>query len=139
MTQKKNTRKSVEKSKSMDFAHVADSFYKGAELAKEFEYWNAAGVLMIHAVIAFNDAITIKVGGVRSSGDDHMAAVGLLREVVNLDERGEDAARHLIRMIDQKNLVSYSGEIYARADVERLWKHLERYRLWALPILKIRP
>lgn len=57
MTPKKNTRKSIEKSKSMDFAHVADSFYKGAELAREFEYWNAAGVLMIHAARNHRDII----------------------------------------------------------------------------------
>lgn len=135
MTPKKSARKSVERSKSRDFCRVADSFYKGAEFAKEFEYWNAAGVLIIHAAIAFTDAITVKGGGVKSSGEDHMAAVGLLREVVNLDARGQDAARHLVRMIDQKNLVSYSGEVYTRADVEKLWKHLERYRSWAHLIL----
>ena len=139
MTPKRSLRKSVTRSKSGDFAHVADSFYKGAGLAMEFEYWNAAGVLMIHAAIAFTDALTVKVGGVKSSGDDHMSAIDLLREVVSLDERGREAAGHLARMINQKNLVSYSGEIYAKADVEKLWKHLERYRSWALLLLGSKP
>jgi hypothetical protein len=124
------------RSKNADFTRVADTFHKGAEAAKEFEYWNAAGVLIIHAAIAYTDAITVKVGGVKSAGDDHMAAVDLLREVVNLDEKGEQAAKHLARMIEQKNLVSYSGEIYVKEDVEKLWKHLERYRDWALLILR---
>ncbi|MBI4655382.1 MAG: hypothetical protein HY746_01410 [Elusimicrobia bacterium] len=136
MTPKRSVRKSVAKSKSGDFAHVADIFCKGAELAREFEYWNAAGVLMIHAAIALTDAITIKVGGVKSSGEDHMAAVDLIREVVNMDERGLEAVRHLTRMIEQKNLVSYSGEIYTRTDIEKIWKHLERYRLWAIMMLE---
>lgn len=135
MTPKKSVRKSVERSKWRDFAHVADSFYKGAELAKDFEYWNAAGLLIIHAAIALTDALTVKVGGAKSSGEDHMAAVDFMREVVSLDERGNEAAKHLVRMIDQKNLVSYSGDIYTRAEVAALWKHLERYRSWVLLVL----
>ena len=135
MTPKKGARKSIERARWRDFLHVADNFYKSAELAKEFEYWNASGLLIIHSAIALTDALTVKVGGVKSSGEDHMAAVGLLRETVSLDERGNEAARHLVRMIDQKNLVSYSGDIYTRAEVAALWKHLERYRSWALLVL----
>lgn len=137
MTPKKNTRKSVERAKWRDFAQVADSFYKGAELAKDFEYWNAAGLLIIHSAIALTDALTVKVGGVKSSGEDHLAAVDLLREIVSLDARGNEAAKHLVRMIDQKNLVSYSGDVYTRAEVDTLWKHLERYRPWAFLVLGV--
>lgn len=111
MTPKQRDRKSVARSKSADYARVADSFYNGSETAKEFEYWNAAGV--------------------RSNGNDHMGAIDLMREVVMLDDRGNKALRHLARIIEQKNLVSYSGEIYAKEDVDKLWRHLERYRDWA--------
>lgn len=131
MTPRQSDRKSVARSRSGDYVKVAENFYEGGRLAREFEYWNAAGVLAIHAAIAYADAITIKVGGVKSSGDDHMAAIDLLRQVVALDEAGHRAAKHLARMIEQKNLVSYSGEIYARQDVEELWRHLERFRGWA--------
>jgi hypothetical protein len=135
MTPRISRRTSVSRTKYHDFAKVADNFYLGGELAKEFEYWNAAGVLIIHAAIAYTDAITIKVGSVKSQGEDHMAAVDLLREVVALDERGQRSANHLARMIEQKNVISYSGEVYARADIEKLWKQLERYKEWASAIL----
>jgi len=135
MTPRLNKRTSVPHSKHQDYRKVADNFSSGAEAAKAFDYWNAAGVLIIHAAIAYTDAITIKVGGVKSQGDDHMAAVDLVREVVALDEKGEKALNHLWRMIQEKNVVSYNGELYARQDIEKLWKHLERYKVWALTML----
>lgn len=136
MSPRGQRRASVPKSKSSDYAKVAESFYHGAELAKEFEYWNAAGLLVVHAAIAYTDAVTIHVGGVKSQGEDHMAAVGLLKEVVKLDDTGRRAANHLARLIEQKNIVSYSGEIFSRKEVDLLWKHLERYRPWAAVILR---
>lgn len=135
MTPKRRDRKSVARSGSAGYSEVAESFRGGAEAAREFEYWNAAGVLAGHAAIAYADAVRIKVGGVKSSGEDHMGAVDLLREVVAIDEDGHRALKHLARMIEEKNLVSYSGEIYARKDVDELLKHLERFRTWALRML----
>lgn len=132
MTPRLTKRVSVPRSKMTDYANVAGSFYDGANVAREFEYCNAAGVLIIHAAIAYTDAITIKYGGVRSKGEDHMAAVELLRQVMALDEQGLAGARHLERIINEKNRVSYEGEVYTKKDVETLWKHLLRYRTWAL-------
>ena len=136
MTPRLSRRTSVSREKYQDYMKVADNFFSGSELAKEFEYWNAAGVLMIHAAIAYTDAITIKVGGVKSQGEDHMAAVDLLREVIVLDEAGKRASNHLARMIEEKNVVSYRGEVYSRADIEKLWKQLERYKEWTASILE---
>jgi len=132
MTSRLGKRVSVTHARYHDYIKVADSFFAGADVAKAFEYWNAAGVLIIHAAIAYSDAITIKVGGVKSRGDDHMAVVDLLRETVALNDDGLKAVNHLARMIEEKNLVSYSGEIYVKADVDKLWKQLERYKKWAL-------
>lgn len=132
----KGSRITVDRSRSRDYAAVAKNFMQGAELAKEFEYWNAAGVLIVHAAIAYTDAITIKVGGVKSRGEDHMMAVRLVEEVVALESHGKKAMQHLRRIIEEKNLVSYSGEIYHRSDVSRLWKRLERYTQWAEEFLE---
>ena len=132
MTPRMTKRVSVQRPKASDYSSVARSFYDGANAAKEFEYWNAAGVLIVHAAIAYTDALTIKYGGVRSKGEEHMAAVELLRQVMALDVDGLAAARHLERIINEKNRVSYEGEIYVKKDVEALWKHLLRYRTWAL-------
>lgn len=135
MTPRRHRRVSVPKSKKSDYARVAENFYRGAEVAKEFEYCNAAGVLIVHAAIAYTDALTIKFGGVKSKGEDHMAAIDLLRQVVALDEQGEAGARHLERIINEKTRVSYEGEVYTKKDVDNLWKHLLRYQAWAVPML----
>lgn len=42
----------VHRTKVKDYQSVAESFYRGAELAPEFEYWNASGVLIVHAAPA---------------------------------------------------------------------------------------
>ncbi|MFN0117556.1 MAG: hypothetical protein ACKVQC_04585 [Elusimicrobiota bacterium] len=132
---KRTLRQSQDRSKYKDFKQVAENFFQGAEAAKEFEYWNAAGVLIVHAAIAYTDALTIKVGGVKSKGEDHMAAIDLVREVVNLSENSLNSLRHFSDLINQKNLVSYSGEIYAKKDIEMMWKKLVRYRDWIVTLL----
>jgi hypothetical protein len=132
MTPRHNKRVTVPRPRGKDYFSVAENFYLGAEVAKDFEYWNAAGVLIVHAAIAYTDALTVKFGGVRSKGEDHMAAADLLRQVARLDENDLASVRHLERIINEKNRVSYEGETYYRKDIEPLWKHLQRYREWAM-------
>ena len=86
MTPRRQKTLSVPKSRSKDYRRVAESFYKGAETAKEFEYWNAAGVLIVHAAIAYADSISIRRGERKSKGEDHAAAIDLLRSIIKLDE-----------------------------------------------------
>ena len=40
------------------------------------------------------------------------------------------------RIINEKTRVSYEGEVYTKKDVEALWKHLLRYRAWAVSMLE---
>jgi hypothetical protein len=132
---RRRKRSRVDLHRSGDYLRVAENFYHGAGVARDFEYWNAAGVLIVHAAIAYADAATIKVAGLKSRGDDHRDIVDLIAEVVALDAQGRTAVNQLRRLIDEKNLVSYSGEVYTRGDITRLFKLLERFRSWALVLL----
>jgi hypothetical protein len=114
---------------------VAENFANAAVVATEFEYWNAAGVLLVHAAIAFADAVTVKVGGVKSAGADHMLAADLLETVVAVDAEGKKAVGHFRALVEEKTLVSYSGEIYRRDDIRRMARHLDRYRTWVNRLL----
>jgi hypothetical protein len=60
-----------------------------------------------------------------------MFAADLLETVVAIDAEGKKAINHLRKLIEEKNLVSYSGEIYRREDVHRMARHPARYRAWA--------
>lgn len=132
----KSRRKSVPSSNWKQFHHLAIVFKDAASLARDFEYWNAAGVLIVHAAIAFTDAITVKIGGVKSRGDDHYQAGQLVQETVTLDVGGKRALRHFFAIIGEKSLVSYSGTIYRRKEITSLSNHLDRYQKWVEFILK---
>jgi len=49
---KKSINSIIERSKFIGFKNVAVNFAEGAKVAYEYEYYNAAGVLIIHASIA---------------------------------------------------------------------------------------
>ena len=108
----------------------------GAEVASEYEYWNAAGVLIVHSAIAFCDAITVKYGKVKSKGEDHQDVVNLINTLIADSVEKKKAVLQLSKIISHKNLVSYSGEIYSKTDVDKLWKYLKRFVIWADNILK---
>lgn len=130
-----SVRKSVDRAKSANYQAVAESFHGAAEVAKEYEYWNAAGILIVHAAIAYADAIAIKIGGVKSQGEDHHDTAALLEELIASSETKKRALNHLRSIIDHKTSVSYSGELYGKTDVDQLWKHMERFRSWVLEVL----
>ena len=127
---------SINKAKAIDYKYVAKNFFDGAVTSAEYEYWNAAGVLIVHSAIAYADAITIKYGGVKSKGDDHQDVVNLVDFMVANSEEKKKALSQLSKIITHKNLVSYSGNIYGKKDIDKLWKYLERFALWAEKLLK---
>jgi hypothetical protein len=128
---------SVDKAKTSDYIYVAKIFFNGAEVAAEYEYWNAAGVLIIHSAIAYADAITIKYGATKSKGDDHQDVVNLIDSFVAHSEEKKKALSYLYKIITHKNLVSYSGNIYGKKDIDKLWKYLDRFVFWAEKLLNI--
>lgn len=129
-------RKPVERTKSKNYKIVADNFFSGAEVAKEYEYWNAAGVLIIHSAIAYSDAISIKFGAVKCQGDDHNQTVTLLKELLVDSAENKKSLLQLEKIIAHKNSVSYSGDVYDSKDIDQLWKYLERFKHWAETLLK---
>jgi len=124
-------RRQVDRSRWRQFLAVSDSFVRAAEVARGSEYLNAAGLLIVHAAIALTDTLTVKVGGVKSAAEDHRLAADLLETVLAVDPEGKKAIGHLRALLEAKNLIAYSGEIYRQEDIRRMHRHLERYRTWA--------
>lgn len=134
MVKKYKTTK-TESTKYLDYKTVALNFFEGAKVASEFEYWNAAGVLIVHSAIAYGDAITIKFGKVKSRGEDHQNIVNLINSLIAESDEKKNALINLSKIIDHKNLVSYSGNIFTGKDITRLWKYLLRFKSWADSLL----
>ena len=132
---RKSKRTQLDRSSFAKFLKVSNNFEEGALIAYEFEYYNAAGVLIVHAAIALGDALTIKTGGVKCAGENHYEIINLIREKIEDDALRTKALIQLEAIISHKNAVSYSGDIYNRKDLDKMFKHFERFSSWANKIL----
>ncbi|MDP2363414.1 MAG: hypothetical protein Q8M94_06545 [Ignavibacteria bacterium] len=132
---KKSPRIEIHYLKYLSYKKIAQSFYDAGIVSAELNYFNAAGVLFVHSAIAYSDAITIKLSSSKSSGDSHFQIVTFLDEVVKESKDKSNALNHLRKIIDQKNLVSYSGDEYSKKGINDMQKNAERFQTWALKIL----
>jgi len=129
VTKKTNTIK-VDKIKYENYKTVADNFFNGALVAYDYEYYNAAGVLLVHAAIAYSDSLTIKISGIKSRGEDHSELSDLLKAVTGNMPENNTQINRLFKIIEHKNRVSYSGDIYSKKDIDQIRKLAERFKEW---------
>ena len=127
--------KSIDRSRYREYHRVAEHFYDAAKDSVGLEYWTAAAVLIVHAAIAYADALCIKVAGQRSVGERHEHTVALLEELVAGRDEKKKALHQFRYIIEEKTRVSYLGEMISPAQIKELLKRLERFREWVLSIL----
>lgn len=132
---KKTSAKHIDHSKYTGFADVSKNFEDASKLAFDFGYYNAAGVLIIHSAIALADSVTTKIISLKVSGESHYDILSLLRNILPEKYRSKTAFDHLEKLIDFKNVISYSGEVFHKKDIEKLNKHFERFASWANQII----
>ena len=132
----RSPRKKIDSTRYIGFRDVAKNFYEGAKIASEYSYYNAAGVLIVHSAIAYSDSVSIKNGGVKIQGDNHYEIISLLDDMISHSADKKKALNQLKIIIDHKNKVSYSGDVYHKKDIDQLWKHFERYKFWVDELLK---
>jgi hypothetical protein len=132
---KRRGRKPIDRSRYKEYSRVAEHFHDAAKDAIVLEYWTAAAVLIVHAAIAFADAICIKFSGQKSVGESHEETITMLEHIIAGGEEKSRAINHLRRIIEKKTEVSYMGELYSSSDARELWRQLERFREWAIAIL----
>jgi len=123
--------KKVEVNKYLDFEKISKDFADGCDSAYTFEYYNAAGVLIIHAAIALADSVTVRLAGKKCSGESHYDIIELLRQVTPNLANKTIALDQFKKLIDHKNKVSYHGDIYYKKDVDKLLKYFERFKSWS--------
>jgi hypothetical protein len=133
---KKTKRVAVDRGEVGRYSGAAAQFARAAEIAREFEYWNAAGLLYVHAAIAFADAVAIARKGEKSAGEKHMDALALFETATSGLKGRDEATEHLRRILDEKSRVSYMGMSFRRRDLEKLATHAERFRVFAERVLR---
>ncbi len=132
---RKTSHVTVEKNKAANFHSVAINFWHGAKLAAEHQYYNAAGVLFVHSAIAYADALCIKTKGKRAKGENHHEVVNLLDSIIIPSDTKKRALDNLTKIIEQKNIVSYQGDIYHKSDIDKLSRSFDKFREWADALL----
>jgi hypothetical protein len=132
----RSPRKKIEPYRHKGFSEVAKNFYEGAKIASEYSYYNAAGLLIVHSAIAYSDAVCIKQRGLKIQGENHYEIISLLDDLIIQSEGKKKALNHLKCLIDHKNRISYSGDVYYKKDIDSLWKHFDRFKSWVNELLE---
>lgn len=128
---RRGTRKRVDRSDWTGFLAAAEENYASACAIQASRKYRAAGILLVFAAIALTDALTVRLGGVKSTGEHHQEAVDLVRELLPNAAGLGAALRHLEAIIQEKNRVSYTGDAFTANDIARMRIHYERFGLWA--------
>lgn len=101
-------------------------------------YGNAVGVVSIHAVIAYNDALTIAFRGIKSTEGDHRKAADVLLKA--LGNRAQPAQVDRLRSIlSLKDRISYGGQFFTLEEARQLLKSAEAFCAWAESLYAERP
>ncbi len=110
-----------------NYLKKAREFAAAMEQALEDQHWNAAALVAVHAAISGGDAMLAAFVGIRSADQDHRQIVVLLAD--HLGKEGEDAARHVQRLIARKNLVEYEERLVGHSDADQMATHMRRLML----------
>ncbi len=92
--------------------------------------------MIVHSAIALADALSIKLSGQKSAGENHEDALILLDQIVAGGDEKTTAVNQIRRIIEEKTRVSYMGDLYGPTETDEMWKRLGRFRRWARGILE---
>lgn len=114
--------------KSVQFLESArDAMVKGN--------WNSVGLNAVHAAISINDALTTYLKNIRSVSEKHSDAAYLLIDVLDGSLEAKANSKHLIWLVNRKNVIEYEARLFYQGEAEDALKHAERLLSWAKTIL----
>lgn len=117
------------------YLEKAVQFLEEARSGLEANRNDAALLNAIHAAINASDAVTVALGGIRSSDPDHQRAADLLEQVVAGDTQGRDRARQLRSLLARKNAVEYETRKASAKDARDGVDRADRLVGWAKEIV----
>ena len=125
--------KKVDKIRFRDYYKRAEEFFEAMNDEVEFERYNASALLGIHASIALTDSLTIYESGERSTTEQHIDVIKLLKSICNKKGISKDGPNHLRKVLSKKNQVAY-GKYFKTMDTNELKSirlNVERFFAWA--------
>jgi len=116
--------RSVSPQAAKNYLKKAQEFAVAMETAFQEKHWNAAALAAVHTAISAGDAMLAAFVGIRSADQDHRQISTLLSD--HLGKDGEQAAKHVQRVIARKNLVEYEERLVKQADANQMATHVRR-------------
>ena len=130
MTPKKFRTRDVPRERQGTYLKKAQEFLRAAESALERRDWDAVGLNSAHSAISAADALLVYFGGVRSTGDSHNDAAGLLHQHVK-DEQIASKSKSLLKILGYKNLSAYEDREVTESEGRDAAKLAGRFLAWA--------
>ena len=135
--------KSVDPAQALRYRAVGEALLRSAGAMVELSdldryYGNAIAIVCIHAVIAYNDALTVAFGGVKSTEGEHDRAADVLQSALGPRTAPEmvKLARSLLTLKDR---VSYQGQYYTGEEAAQLYHRAAEFCAWAERMYQERP
>lgn len=111
---------------------MARAFLKAAqneaELTDDGDICNPIISLIVHAAIAYADALTAKFAG-RVNQQDHSGATKSLRAALG-NRLPSEQERRLARILGEKDAAEYGPRIKRKSEAARLLADLEKFAAW---------
>ena len=121
----------VARSEARKYLGKAEQFLIEAQAALDGERHDAALLNAIHAAISAADAVSVALGGRRSTDPDHQRAVTLLEEIAGGSEGIGARVRQLRVLLARKNAVEYESRRATMKDAGDSVERADRIVGWA--------
>lgn len=93
-------------------------------------YASAVALLAVHSAISYNDALHIRLTGVRLKGDDHKNAVRSVRTACKKADIDPAGIKHLEKLLNAKSEISYGNRKIGLEYAQTLSIAAERFQAW---------
>lgn len=133
--------KRIDPMRATGYAEVARRLlHAGRAMAAEGDrqHASALAILAVHAVIAQVDAVTIHVGGRKSTSPQHSSISKLLRDILG-NRLPEAQAKLIAQVISEKDQFEYAGHVATWAEATGLLERAEAIGKWAEEVLDTIP
>lgn len=112
------------KSRYLVYLQRAKEFSGQMERAASDRAWNSVGLLGVHSVISACDALTVRLGGRRWSGQSHSGVLDVVRDL-NLPDP-DPLLRQIAEILELKNQVEYEDRVFTEKEALELKRTSER-------------
>ncbi len=123
--------RTIEEKNWKNYLLKAEQFFETSRDSYFKKNWNAVGLNTVHSSISANDALTVYYKSFRSASEKHSDSVNLLLEIFNNDDEAKKNSKHLLWLINRKNLVEYESRLFYEREAGEALKHAERFLNWA--------